>query len=119
MANPKKPAGDFGEDIACAHLSQHGFTCLERNFRTRFGEVDIIARNERFLAFVEVKTRGPGARVSGEESVDYRKRQRLRYAAEYYLMKHHSNLQPRFDVICVNTARDGQVVSIKWYENAF
>ena len=117
--NPRQPAGDFGENIAAAHLARHGFTCLEYNFRTRFGEIDIIARNERYLLFAEVKTRRSGARVSGEEAVDCRKQARLRAAAEQYLLTHRTNLQPRFDVICVDTAGDSQVAAVRWIENAF
>ena len=119
MASPKSKTGNFGEEIAAAHLAQHGFTCLQYNFRTKFGEIDLIAQDARFLLFVEVKTRGPNARVRGEEAVDFRKQNRCRLAAEYYLMKHGTQLQPRFDVICVDTARDGQVAAIRWIENAF
>ena len=119
MANPKQPVGDFGENIAAAHLEQHGYEIIARNFRSRFGEIDLIAQNDRFLLFVEVKTRGPNPRVTGEEAVDYHKQRRLRLAAEYYLTKHNPTRQPRFDVICVDTARDGQVVAVRWIENAF
>ena len=111
--------GDFGENIAAAHLAQHGFKCLEFNFRTRFGEIDIIAQDERYLLFVEVKTRKVNARVSGLEAVGYRKQERLRAAAEQYFMDHGSKLQPRFDVISIETTKDGQVASIQWIENAF
>jgi len=115
----RQSAGDFGEDVATAHLERHGYRIVARNFRTRFGEVDIIAANERFLLFVEVKTRGMNARVSGAEAVDARKQARLRMAAEEYLMENQMQLQPRFDVICVETARSGQVAAVNWIENAF
>jgi len=114
-----RTAGTFGEEIAAAHLEQHGFTCLEYNFRTRFGEIDIIAANERFLLFVEVKTRAQNARVSAAEAVDARKQARLRTAAEQYLVVNKTQLQPRFDVIAVETNKSGQVASIRWIENAF
>ena len=125
MADPRQPKpaasanGDFGENIAAAHLARHGFACLEFNFRTKYGEIDIIAQDERYLLFVEVKTRGPNARTSGEEAVGYQKQNRLRAAAEYYLITHRSTRQPRFDVICVDTAWDGQVAAVRWHENAF
>ena len=115
----KQTSGNFGENIAAAHLEQHGFTCLEYNFRTRFGEIDIVAANERYLIFVEVKTRAVNARVGGLEAVGYHKQERLRAAAEEYLMTHSTQLQARFDVIAVETAQDGQVASIRWMENAF
>ena len=125
----KNSSGDFGENIAAAHLEQHGFQIVARNFRTRFGEIDLIAQNERYLLFVEVKTRKTGAFTSGEEAVDYHKQRKLRACAEEYLLrtlKEHSEApgphrrwQPRFDVVCVDTAKNGQVVSIRWHENAF
>ena len=115
----KQTTGNFGEEIAAAHLERHGFTCLDFNFRTRFGEIDIIAQDERYLLFVEVKTRSVNARVGGLEAVGYRKQQRLRAAAEEYLMTHGTQLQARFDVISIETAQDGRVAAIQWVENAF
>jgi len=123
----KQSFGTFGEDIAAAHLEQHGYRVVVRNFRTRFGEVDLIAANERFLLFVEVKTRAVNARVNAAEAVDARKQARLRMAAEIYLqtgLEHSEATElhrrwPRFDVICIETAQNGQVASIRWIENAF
>lgn len=120
----KSQHGNFGEDIAAAHLAQHGYRVIDRNFRTRFGEIDLIAVNERYLLFVEVKTRAKNARVSGLEAVTPAKQAKLRAAAEEYLqrMATHDDMAekwPRFDVIAIETAGDGQVMSIQWVENAF
>ena len=132
---PNTKSGTFGEDIAAAHLEQHGFRVVARNFRTRFGEIDLIATDERYLVFVEVKTRAANARVSAAEAVTPAKQAKLRMAAEEYLAKHVGalpsvmsatpncvlphNLHPRFDVICIETAQNGQVAAIRWIENAF
>jgi len=119
MGNPKKPIGDAGEDFAAAQLEAHGFRVIARNFRTRMGEVDIIARDARYLVFVEVKARKAGSMVAAEEAVDYHKQRRLRAAAEYYLAGHPNELQPRFDVMCVETGAGGVLTISNWIEDAF
>jgi len=119
MGNPKRDAGDAGEAFAAAHLEAHGFRVLARNFRTRMGEVDIIARNGQYVLFVEVKARKAGSMVTAEEAVDFHKQRRLRAAAEYYLVGHPSALQPRFDVMCVELGPGGQYKLSNWIENAF
>jgi len=117
--NPKKPLGDAGEDFAAACLESRGYRVVARNFRTRLGEVDLIARNEQYLLFVEVKARKAGAMVTGEEAVDFRKQARLRAAAETYLVGHPNTLQPRFDVICVELGPGGRTTLKNWIEDAF
>jgi len=119
----KQKDGGYGEDLAAAHLELHGFACVARNFKSRFGEIDIIAQNSRYLLFVEVKTRRAsalaGAALSARESVNYQKQQRLRATAEYYLARHPADLQPRFDVVCVELDSSGVCTNIEWIENAF
>ena len=128
MGNPKKLAGDAGEAFAAAHLESHGFQIIARNFRTRLGEIDIIACGPKghrgqgdvcYLLFVEVKARKAGSMVSGEEAVDYHKQHRLRAAAEYYLAGHPNKLQPRFDVMCVELGPGGCYVLTNWIVDAF
>jgi len=125
-ARHRTGSGNFGEDIAAVHLEQHGFRIITRNFRTRFGEIDLIAENGRYLAFVEVKLRAHNARVSPLEAVTPAKQAKLRAAAEHYLQtvieqatEPHRRCQPRFDVIAIQTAPNGQVATIQWIENAF
>ena len=115
----KQSSGNFGEDIAAAHLTQHGYAIIARNFRTRLGEIDLIAQNERCLVFVEVKLRKVGARVSGAESITPAKQRKLHLAAETYLQCNPVNLFCRFDVIVIETAPGGQVAAIQWIEHAF
>ena len=119
MANPKKPLGDAGEGFAAACLESRGFSVVARNFRTRLGEIDIIAQDARYLLFVEVKARKAGSMVSGEEAVDFRKQGRLRAAAEYYLVGRPTALQPRFDVMCVELGPGGETTLKNWIEDAF
>jgi len=120
MGNPKAVAGGAGEDFAAACLEARGYSVVARNFRSRQGEVDLIAQNGRYLLFVEVKARAAGAMVSGEEAVDFHKQRKLLAAAEYYLIGHPTALQPRFDVLCVELSPGGRGVRLlNWIENAF
>lgn len=113
-----RQSGAYGEKAAALWLEMLGWQIVERNYRSRFGEIDLIAERGGFLAFVEVKTRSKDALVSGEEAVDARKQQRLRLTAEYYLQRHATELQPRFDVIIVEKDRDDYSVT-NCIENAF
>ncbi|MDR2687793.1 MAG: YraN family protein [Oscillospiraceae bacterium] len=119
MANPGKPIGDAGEAFAAACLEAEGYRVIARNFSVRQGEIDIIARDARYLVFVEVKARKPGSMVRPEEAVDAPKQRRLRCAAEYYLAGRPTALQPRFDVMCVEHGPDGGLRLSNWIENAF
>lgn len=98
MPNETKLLGAFGEDTACRWLRRHGYRILGRNFSCRFGEIDIIARKGKYLAFVEVKMRKNADHGAAMEFVTPAKQRRLIQTAEYWLMKNPVELQPRFDV---------------------
>ena len=91
--------GAWGESLAGAYLRDRRYELLAANYRCRGGEVDIIARKGRYIAFVEVKLRRSAAFAEAREFVDTRKQQRVILAAETWLSKHPTKLQPRFDVI--------------------
>ena len=99
MPSDKKLLGDFGEDAACAYLKKHRYRVVERNFSCRMGEIDIIARDRQYIAFVEVKLRKDASHGAAMEFVTPAKQRRIITAAEYWLMRHPTELQPRFDVI--------------------
>lgn len=92
--------GKSGEDMTAAFLRKSGYTVLRRNYLCRFGEIDIIARKDGIIAFVEVKTRRENALVSPAESINAHKIQCITLAAEDYMVKSDPSLplQPRFDV---------------------
>lgn len=71
----KKKLGDRGEDYTARYLEKQGFHIVERNWHSRYGEIDIIAENEEYLLFVEVKTRRAGSMVPGEAAVTAQKQQ--------------------------------------------
>lgn len=99
MPNDKALLGAFGEDAACAYLKKHRYTLVARNFSCRMGEIDIIAKDRKYLVFAEVKLRRDASHGAAREFVTPAKQRRVIAAAEFWLMKHPAELQPRFDVI--------------------
>lgn len=92
--------GMKGEELAVQVLAARGYKILAKNYRTRGGEIDIVARREGIVHFIEVKTRTKGAADYGRpsEAVNHEKQRRIRRAARYYLM-HHEEAVSSFDVI--------------------
>lgn len=102
MSHERLSLGSQGEDLAARYLQDRRFKILERNFSTPLGEIDIIARQGRTLAFIEVKTRRSNAFGSPAEAVGPRKQRQILKAAKWYLASGQGRgLQPRFDVIAV------------------
>lgn len=102
MENKRKTGGRY-EEIAAAFLQERGYRILERNFRDRFGEIDLVARDGRYLVFVEVKYRRDSGSGYPEEAVDARKQARLRHTASSYLYSRHypQDMPCRFDVVSI------------------
>lgn len=92
-------SGAWGEALAAEYLRTKHYQILAAGYRCRFGEIDLIARNRKFLVFVEVKLRKSADFAKAMEYVDRRKQDRLRTTAALYLSENPTNLQPRFDVI--------------------
>jgi putative endonuclease len=96
----KKELGDRGEDIAAKYLQQQGYRIVQRNYRSRYGEVDIICAQHGILVFVEVKTRTSNAFGSPEESITPTKQAHIRKVALIYLDSYPQAFREiRFDVI--------------------
>ena len=91
--------GPWGEALACEYLRGCGCRIVACNYRSRFGEIDVIAQNRSYIVLVEVKRRKSGRYGSAAEFVDTRKQERLRTTAALWLQSHETTLQPRFDVI--------------------
>ena len=91
--------GAWGEAIAAEYLRKKRYQLLATGFRCRYGEIDLIVSNKRYLVFVEVKLRKSDSFAAAREFVDFRKQNRLRTTASIYLSMNPSELQPRFDVI--------------------
>ena len=113
--------GQWGEEQVAEKLRQDGWTVVARNFRCRMGELDLVAEDGTFLAFVEVKLRKDDRFGSACEAVTASKQRKLRAAAQYYLMGHPTKLQPRFDVAEVYAPQGvrTEAPAIYYIENAF
>lgn len=117
----KSEIGRLGESAACEFLIKSRHTILERNYHSRYGEIDIIASDGRYLLLVEVKTRQKNSLASPASAVDRRKQRKLCITAQDYLSKYPSELQPRFDVVEVITSVNGAFgdMEIHHIKNAF
>lgn len=92
-------AGAWGEALAAEYLKKKRYRLVAAGYRCRFGEIDLIAKNRKFLVFVEVKLRKSEAFAQAQEYVDRRKQRRIVSTAKLYLSQNPTELQPRFDVI--------------------
>ena len=116
--DPRQDLGKLGEDLACAELSRRGYAILARRYRTKYGEIDIVARDGPTLVIVEVKTRDGRAFGGGAAAVTGGKQHRLfRMGTEYVLRTNAAGQPCRFDVVDVNV--EGGVPRIEVYRNAF
>lgn len=91
--------GAWGEALAAAYLQKKRYKLLATGYRCRFGEIDLIVSNRKYLVFVEVKLRKSDKFAQAMEYVDFRKQNRIRTTASMYLSQNPTRLQPRFDVI--------------------
>ena len=109
--------GALAERLACDFLEQHGLTCIDRNFRTPRGEIDLVMQDGQVLVFVEVRSRTSNTFIHAAESIDVRKRQRIILASQRYLQKYGGRVDCRFDVIIVTGSGTGR--KIEWIKRAF
>ena len=110
--------GRFGEEKVCEYLLKRGYSITARNYRIKGGEIDIIAENGDYIAFVEVKTRKPDSMVTGFEAVDRRKQGLIIRTAAEYCRRNPNLLQPRFDIAQVIVSKE-EVLSMEYIENAY
>ncbi len=115
----RRSLGDFGERVAGAHLESKGYRIVARKFRTREGEIDIIAKKGDVLAFVEVKTRRGDAMGSALEAIGPEQEERLLALADAYAQE-HAGLPPtrRIDLIAIDLDARGRVASVQHVESA-
>ena len=113
-----KERGNKGEDKAAFYLISKGFSIIERNWRTKGGEIDIIAYKNDTLVFVEVKTLPNGTMDMIQRELNYQKRQRIIKTSKRFLLNHrqYSNSYVRYDVIVIDMPGFEEVYHI---ENAF
>lgn len=114
--------GMIGERACANYLVEHGYSIEGANYKTRFGEIDIVAADGKYLAFVEVKTRGEEAWESPCTWVTAAKQRKVALAAGGFLLQYgekYADFQPRFDVMEVIMDSDKNILKIRHIENAF
>ncbi len=115
----KKSFGDWGEEIAAEYLKEHGYIIIEPNYRSPYGEVDIIAKDGQVWCFIEVKTRRNQKYGSGVDSINYTKKKHIIKTATHYLC--HKGLYEapaRFDVVSIDFNYNDEY-KIELIKNAF
>jgi len=118
--NERKKRGDWGERAVAEEIQRRGGVILERQYRCRWGEIDLIARSaEGILCFVEVKTRSPKAIAAPREAVTPAKQRKLRDAAGWYLAQTGLDCPCRFDVAEVYPPDQGARREIHYIISAF
>ena len=114
----RQSLGKSGEDLACHELGRRGYSILARRYRTRFGEIDIVAQSNKTIVFVEVKTRAGDEFGGGAVAVTPWKQRRIAQMAVDYLSRHELHDQPcRFDVVTIDMKENGPEIVV--YEHAF
>ena len=119
MPSPRSKLGGLGERLARQHLAKLGCRILATNYRSQWGEVDVVAQHRDTILFVEVKTRRSSSYGVPEEAITSAKAERLIATAETYLDEHDlSDNHWRIDLISVELDRAGRVLPLRHMENA-
>ena len=118
--NQRHEFGRMAEDLALRYLQKHDLTLLERNFRSRFGEIDLIMQENNTIIFIEVRSRNNNAFLHPVETIDHTKRNKIRKTSQVFMKKTSAwNLYNwRFDVITL-TGRSAREMKIEWFKDAF
>ena len=118
MPNRRKKFGEKGEALAAGQLKKEGYQIIETNYRTKLGEIDIIAKDKDTIVFVEVKARSSVRFGSPKWAVTPQKQKKISVVALYYLKStNQSNAKARFDVVTVALNQDKPRIEI--IKNAF
>lgn len=119
----KRPSeiGRKGEKKVAEYLKSQGYTVIKRNYKDRYGEVDIIAEDCENLVFVEVKTRSENAIVSGLDAVDEKKKRLIKNEAVMFTKRLKTDLEPRVDVaeVIVSVVNGKEVWKLNYIKNAY
>lgn len=119
MRNYNKNIGNLGETEVCHYVSNMGYEVLYRNYTIRGGEIDIIACDNEYILFIEVKTRRFDYISSGLQAITEAKKRCIVKTASYFCSNQIVKLQPRFDVAEVIIDCNQNVLDIQYYPNAF
>jgi putative endonuclease len=118
MTSSRKRLGDWGEKLAADQLQARGYELVERNWRCRQGEIDLVVRKGQELVFVEVKTRRGRQAGMPEEGLTQRKSQKLVNLAKRYLAEHDLSFDWRIDLVAVELDSNGKLLRCDHIPNA-
>jgi len=129
MQNQSQEIGVIGETIAADYLKKNGYQILARNFKTKWGELDIVAQKNKVIIFVEVKTLHFASLVQGrpeksdfapEDEITFHKAQQLRKMAQIYLSANRLPLDiaQQIDILAIELAKNSQIANIRHIQNA-
>ena len=118
--NNRRRTGEQYEQLAAEYLIKNGLKIIEHNFRTRNGEIDLIARDGDYLVFIEVKYRKGSGSGSGADAVNARKQRIICRISDYYRTRfaYRESTPVRFDVVECAGAGQGEI-RVRWYRDAF
>lgn len=111
--------GIWGEVYAARYLRDNGYKIITSNYRSRLGEIDIIAQKDKNICFVEVKARGENPIAEPMEAVDAAKQKRIIATSKLFLKAYEYKLQPQFDVCEVRLNGNFEIIKINYIENAY
>ncbi|HBD94353.1 MAG TPA: YraN family protein [Spirochaetia bacterium] len=115
LSNVEK--GRLGEMIASEILEYKGVDIVGKNYRTKFGEIDLIGIEKKTIIFIEVRLRTGNSFGIAEESISVMKEKRLRLTIDHYLINNNIDNNYRFDVITINTQPDLKIFNVTWFKN--
>ncbi len=113
-----KEIGDIGEAFAAEHYSARGYIIAAKNYRSRLGEIDVVAENDEVIVFCEVKTRRSGSMLQPSQAVNIKKQEKLILTAMKFLEENECDKQPRFDVFEI-WQKDNRIIGFNVIEGAF
>ncbi|MCR5342182.1 MAG: YraN family protein [Butyrivibrio sp.] len=116
----KRQTGTYYENLACDYLTENGAKIVCRNFRSKSGEIDIVARDDKYISFIEVKYRTGTRFGDAEAAVDYRKQMIICRVSDFYRRRYgiSDDFPIRYDVVAIKVD-ETSMVHIIWHKNAF
>lgn len=116
---PHLQSGEAAEHLACEHLQQQGLQLIQRQYRRKTGEIDLIMRDQQTLVFVEVRFRAKSTFGGALASINPAKQKKLWRTAMLYLQRYKQPPACRFDVVTITQSASGQLIFQQWIPNAF
>jgi len=112
----KVELGEKGEELAAVYLQEKGYEILKRNYMIGHSDIDILAKNNEFLVFVEVRTKSNGARGMPEDTLTKKKLRRMKNTAKLYIAFNHYEGLARLDAVCIILDNSGNIQHFEHYE---